>query len=181
VAIARAFATNPKLLVADEPVSALDVSIQASILNLLTQLQLERGTSTLLISHDITAVGYLADVVAVMYLGRIMERTDARELFTPPMHPYTEALISAIPSIDPKHMDPNHLEGELPSPTEIPTGCPFYARCPRSLGEICQIEEPPWQELPNGKRIYCHIPGDELLQLQEKHGLENPSCERVNQ
>jgi len=170
VAIARAFATNPKLLLADEPVSALDVSVQASILNLLIQLQLENDISTLLISHNITVVGYLADVVAVMYLGRLMEVTDTRDLFTPPMHPYTEALISAIPSMDPKIKEPIRLEGDLPKPTELPLGCPFYSRCFRSLGEICQSQEPPWQELPGGKRIDCHIPVDELRSLQVAQG-----------
>jgi peptide/nickel transport system ATP-binding protein len=180
-AIARAFATNPKLLVSDEPVSALDVSVQASILNLLFQLQMEHSTATLLISHNIPAVAYLADIVAVMYLGRLMEITDAHDLFTPPLHPYTEVLNSAIPAIDSKSEQSIRLEGDLPSPAEIPSGCPFFSRCPRSLGEICQSEEPPWQELPSGKRIYCHIPANDLHQLQDNLGLEHPSDERVPQ
>jgi peptide/nickel transport system ATP-binding protein len=181
VAIARAFATNPKLLLADEPVSALDVSVQASILNLLMQIQFKHDTSIILISHDITAVAYLADVVAVMYLGRLMEITDAQELFTPPLHPYTEALISAIPAMDPGSKQPIRLEGDPPSPTELHAGCPFYARCPRRLGEICRTEEPHWQDLPSGKRIYCHIPGDELLSLQENHDLDISSAKGETQ
>jgi peptide/nickel transport system ATP-binding protein len=180
-AIARAFATNPKLLVADEPVSALDVSVQASILNLLFQLQMEHTTATLLISHNIMAVAYLADIVAVMYLGRLMEVTNSHDLFTPPLHPYTEALNSAIPAIDSRSEQSIRLEGDLPSPAEIPSGCPFFSRCPRSLGEICQSEEPPWQDLPSGKRIYCHIPANDLHQLQDNLGLEHLSDERAPQ
>jgi len=173
-AIARAFASNPKLLLADEPVSALDVSIQASILNLLMQLQAENETAILLISHDIAAVGYLADIVAVIYLGKLMEITDAWDLFTPPLHPYTEALISAIPSIEGEKLPtPIRLDGEVPSPAKIPVGCPFHTRCPRILGEICQREEPAWQELTSGKRIYCHILSDELQRLQNPDVLLN--------
>jgi peptide/nickel transport system ATP-binding protein len=168
VAIARAFAANPSLLLADEPVSSLDVSVQATILNLLNELQQERGNAILFISHDLAVVGYLADVVAVMYLGQLMEVAGAADLFTPPYHPYTEALLSAIPVPDPTaEQEQIRLEGELPSPTAVLTGCPFHTRCPRFLGDICVQETPPWREGENGARIFCHIPLEELRAAQE--------------
>ena len=168
VAIARALAANPELLLADEPVSALDVSVQASILNLLLQLQCEHEITIMLISHDISVIGYLADIIAVIYLGKIMEITYARDLFTPPFHPYTEALQYSIPSIGAAIRSRSiRLAGEVPAPSRAPKGCPFHARCPRSLGELCQTQEPPWQTLPTGKRLYCHIPAKELQQMQD--------------
>jgi peptide/nickel transport system ATP-binding protein len=167
VAIARAFATLPDLLVADEPVSALDVSVQASILNLLNELQLQQGTAVLLISHDIAVVGYLADVVAVLYLGHLMEVTPADDLLRRPHHPYTEALLSAVPIPDPAaEQAPVRLAGEVPSAVHVPSGCPFHTRCPRFLGPICVQQTPPWREEPSGKRIFCHIPLDELAASQ---------------
>ena len=158
VAIARAFAAHPDLLIADEAVSALDVSVQASILNLLNDLQAEHGNTLLFISHDLAVVGYLADRIAVMYLGQLMEIADAADLFSPPHHPYTEALLSAIPIPDPQaEQEHIHLEGDIPSQTRKSSGCPFHPRCPRFLGDICRSETPPWQELPGGKRVFCHI------------------------
>jgi peptide/nickel transport system ATP-binding protein len=174
-AIARAFAANPDLFIADEPVSALDVSVQASILNLLSDLQETRGVGTLFISHDLAVVGYLADEVAVIYAGSLMEVAGSGDLFDPPHHPYTEALLSAIPHIDPEiKSDPIRLEGDVPDQMNVPQGCPFHPRCPRyaqmkdSLGKICQSQAPPWQETSSGKRIYCHIPTAELKEIQEK-------------
>jgi peptide/nickel transport system ATP-binding protein len=179
VAIARAFAANPELLISDEPVSALDVSVQASILNLLNELQAERGSSNLFISHDLAVVGYLADVIAVIYAGNLMEVARADDLFRPPYHPYTEALLSAIPQPDPEvEQEAIRLQGDVPSQVDIPGGCPFHPRCPRFLGDICTTETPPWREVadeadpaetqdrPASKRIFCHIPLAELKRQQ---------------
>lgn len=168
VAIARAFASSPELLLADEPVSALDVSVQANILNLLAELQNERQTAMLLISHDIAVVGYLADQIAVMYLGELMQVSPAEAIFDAPYHPYTEALLSSVPPPDPfVEQKRIRLEGELPSAIDLPSGCPFHTRCPRFLGDICVQQTPPWWETADGKRIFCHIPVEELLQNQE--------------
>ena len=167
-AIARAFASQPDLLLADEPVSALDVSVQAAILNLLAELQLEQQNALLLIAHDIAVVGYLADQIAVMYLGQFMQFSPAETIFDPPYHPYTEALLSAVPPPDPfVQQEQIRLEGELPSAVDPPTGCPFHTRCPRFLGDICVNELPPWRETKDGKRIFCHIPLEELERTQE--------------
>jgi peptide/nickel transport system ATP-binding protein len=167
VAIARAFATNPDLLIADEPVSSLDVSVQAAILNLINELQLEKKNSVLFISHDLAVVGFLADRIAVIYLGQLMEVARTADLFKPPYHPYTEALLSAIPLADPQaEQEQIRLEGELPKPTDEIVGCPFHTRCPRFLGDICVAQQPPWQVDDRGKRIYCHIPLEELRQKQ---------------
>jgi len=168
VAIARAFAASPELVICDEPVSSLDVSVQAAILNLIHDLQRQHRNSLLLISHDLAVVGYLADVIAVVYLGHLMEVAPASKLFEPPYHPYTEALLSAIPDVDPtRRGKPIHLVGDIPRPTNIPTGCPFHTRCPRFLGKICVDETPPWQTTPRTKnRIFCHIPVSELAAMQ---------------
>lgn len=170
VAVARAFASNPDLLIADEPVTSLDVSVQASILNLLNNLQVEHQSSLLFISHNLAVVGYLADTIAVIYLGQLMEVAASQDLFEPPYHPYTEALLSAIPLADPAADQKQiRLEGEIPSPTDVPSGCPFHTRCPRFLGEICVEELPPWRvDEATGKRYYCHIPVDELKAAQER-------------
>ncbi|MCK5428995.1 MAG: ABC transporter ATP-binding protein, partial [Anaerolineales bacterium] len=168
VAIAQAFAANPALLIADEPVSALDVSVQANILNLLKDLQREHETASVLISHDIAVVTYLADEVAVMYLGQIMQFGDSRQLLTPPYHPYTEALLSAIPLADPDHkLQSIRLQGDIAGSLDKPGGCPFHTRCPRFLGKICQDKTPPFQYIPEGKQIFCHIPLKELQTLQK--------------
>ncbi|HEV8309617.1 MAG TPA: ABC transporter ATP-binding protein [Methylomirabilota bacterium] len=167
VAIARALAGDPEVIVADEPVSSLDVSVQAAIINLLTELQAKHGTTLLVISHDLSVVRYLADAVAVMYLGRVVEFGRAEDVFAPPYHPYTEALLSAVPIPDPDaQRDPIVLEGALPSPSEVPRGCPFSSRCPRKLGVVCEDTPPPEQRLAGGHRIVCHIPADELVRLQ---------------
>lgn len=168
VAIARAFASSPDLLLCDEAVSALDVSVQASILNLLNQLQEEHHSSMIFISHDLSVVSYLADVIAVMYLGNLMEIADAKTILHPPYHPYTEALLSAISVPDPTvKQEQIRLDGDVPSQLDVPTGCPFHTRCPRFLGAICRDQRPPWQvEETTGDRIFCHIPLDELRESQ---------------
>ncbi len=167
VAIARALAGNPDVIVADEPVSALDVSVQASILNLLNEIQAERDATLIVISHDLSVVRYLADHVAVMYLGVVVEFGHVTDVFAPPFHPYTEALLSAVPVPDPDGRGVRIvLEGTLPSATEIPRGCPFSTRCPRRIGAICDETPPPEQPLAGGHYISCHIPAEELAQLQ---------------
>jgi peptide/nickel transport system ATP-binding protein len=163
VALARAFAANPDLLLCDEPVSSLDVSVQASILNLIAALQGEHDSAVLFISHNLAVVAYLANTVAVIYAGELMEMADAQTLLKPPYHPYTEALLSAIPLMDPDAEQKQiRLEGDVPSPTERLSGCPFHTRCPRFLGEICIRETPPWRETEDGDRIFCHIPLEQL-------------------
>lgn len=170
IAIARAFSANPDLLICDEPVSSLDVSVQASILNLLTELQAENEFAMVFISHDLVVVGYLADRVAVLYLGQLMELADSKAVFSPPYHPYTEALLSSIPLLDPSATQESiRLEGEIPSAIEQPSGCPFHTRCHRSLGEICERETPPWRfDDETGCRILCHIPISELRSVQSQ-------------
>jgi peptide/nickel transport system ATP-binding protein len=167
VAIARAFAGTPRLVLCDEPVSALDVSVQAAILNLLVDLQVEQRVSYVFISHDLALVRYLADRIAVMYLGWLVDVGTAQSVFEPPHHPYTEALASAIPTLDLDAPRPRiKLEGTLPSPADPPSGCRFHTRCPRFLGEICRTEEPPWQRDGDGHVYRCHIPPDELREVQ---------------
>jgi peptide/nickel transport system ATP-binding protein len=163
VGIARAFAGNPAMVVADEPVSALDVSVQAAVTELLMDIQREHGTTLLFISHDLSVVRYLADRIIVMYLGQIMESGETSEIFAPPYHPYTEALLSAIPIADP-NVKKRHivLEGALPSVLDPPKGCPFNTRCPKKLGDICDREMPPVQKASDGHGIACHIPLEEL-------------------
>ncbi|HLA42297.1 MAG TPA: dipeptide ABC transporter ATP-binding protein [Aggregatilineales bacterium] len=168
VVIARAFASDPELVICDEPVSALDVSVQSAVLNLLAQLQDENETAYLFISHDLAVVGYLADYIAVMYLGELFEVGYGEEMFEPPFHPYTEALISAIPIPDPTYkVEHVLLEGELPSAQNIPSGCRFHTRCPHKIGDICEQEIPPWRDDENGHFIKCHIPLDELTEMQK--------------
>ncbi len=168
LAIARAFAGDPKIVVADEPTSALDVSVQAAILNLLSELQLKSKTSYLLISHDLGVVRYLADRIAVLYLGRIMEVGDSETVFRGPNHPYTEALLSAVPNVDGGEQKRILLEGEIPSPADPPTGCVFNTRCPRVIRGLCEVTEPPLIEVEPGHLMSCHIPIDELRTLQRK-------------
>jgi peptide/nickel transport system ATP-binding protein len=166
VAIARAFAGDPRIVVCDEPTSALDVSVQAAILNLLADLQAERQVSYLFISHDLGVVRYLSDRIAVLYLGRLMEIGSAERVFSGPHHPYTEALLSAIPSLDGEPQERIRLKGELPSAVNPPTGCVFHTRCPRKLGPICEQQEPPLAEVEGGHAIRCHIPLADLARLQ---------------
>ncbi len=163
VAIARAFAGHPRIVVCDEPTSSLDVSVQAAILNLLGDLQHDRDTSYLFISHDLRVVRYLSDRIAVLYLGRIMELGPAERVFDGPHHPYTEALLSAAPSVDGDTRERIRLDGEIPSAVNQPSGCVFHTRCQRRLeGDLCSTVEPPLTPTPDGGVIRCHIPFDQL-------------------
>jgi len=167
VAIARAYAGNPRILVCDEPTSALDVSVQAAILNLLAELQQRERVTYLFISHDLGVVRYLSDRIAVLYLGRLMEFGDAETVFSAPHHPYTEALLSAVPSLDGTSRKRIILTGEIPSPAHPPSGCVFHTRCPRRLPTgICESTEPPLADVGAGHLMRCHIPLDDLRQLQ---------------
>ena len=175
IAIARAFAGSPTLVICDEPASALDVSVQASILNLLADLQASGGISYIFISHDLAVVRYLADRIAVMYLAELMEIGGAEAVFTPPQHPYTEALMSAIPTIDfahPRRRIPLH--GAVPSLSAPPSGCRFHTRCHRMLGAVCVEQEPPWRDVGEGHAYRCHIPADELRDLQVATAAGDP-------
>ena len=156
VAIARAFAGEPRVVVCDEPTSALDVSVQAAILNLLAELQADNGISYLFISHDLAVVRYLADRIAVLYLGRVMEIGDAETVFRAPHHPYTEALLSTVPHADGAARPRIQLEGEIPSHADPPSGCVFHTRCPRVIGDICVNEEPAQREVEPGH--FCALP-----------------------
>ena len=150
----------------DEAVSALDLSVKAQIINLLQDLQRELGLALLFISHDLAIVEHISHRVAVMYLGRVVELADKRALFARPQHPYTEALLSAVPVPDPDAQGARIiLEGSLPSATELAPGCPFSSRCPRRIGQICDETPPPTRELARGHRITCHIPVEELGRL----------------
>jgi peptide/nickel transport system ATP-binding protein len=171
VGIARAFAGRPDLVLCDEPVSALDVSVQAAVLNLLLEIQKEHGTTMIFISHDLGVVRFIADYVAVMYLGQVMEIGSAESIYAPPYHPYTESLLAAIPIPDPDIKQEHiRLEGSVPSPLNPPSGCRFHTRCPRRKllpdgGRVCETHEPPWQEAGGGHRIFCHIPLEQLRGL----------------
>ena len=168
VAIARAFAGDPRIVICDEPTSALDVSVQAAILNLLNDLQRREHVSYLFISHDLGVVRYLSNRIAVLYLGKLMEVGLAEAVFGAPQHPYTEALLSAVPTLEDTSKERIRLEGEIPSAANPPSGCVFHTRCPRYLGEICNTTEPPLREAESGHVIRCHIPVDELRRLQTK-------------
>lgn len=174
VGIARAFAGNPRVVVADEPVSALDVSVQAAVTQLLMEIQNENRTTLLFISHDLSLVRYLADRVIVMYLGRIVEQGTTDEVFAPPYHPYTEALLSAVPIADTLVKKKRIvLEGDIPSAVNPPPGCPFQTRCPRKIGRICEEQLPPFQEFGEGQRIACHIDSAELREMEPVIELQN--------
>ena len=160
IGIARTLAVRPRLVVADEPVSALDLSIQAQIVNLLKDLQEEFGLTYLFISHDLGVIEHVCDRVAVMYLGRIVEVADAEQLYLMPRHPYTEALLNAVPVPDPnRHRRKQVLGGEIPSPIDPPAGCHFHPRCPYAQ-EICRQEYPPLIEYADGQLAACHFSGE---------------------
>jgi peptide/nickel transport system ATP-binding protein len=168
VGIARAFAGRPDLVLCDEPVSALDVSVQAAVLNLLLEIQREYNTSLIFIAHDLSVVRFFSDLIAVMYLGEIVEMGPAQAIYEPPYHPYTESLLAAVPVPDP-NLEQKHirLEGAVPSALHPPSGCHFHPRCPRrdlapEGGKICEVEEPPFQQAGGGHRILCHIPVERL-------------------
>ena len=157
ISIARTLVCNPNFVVADESVAALDVSIQADILNLLQTLQDELGLTFLFISHDLSVVAHICDHVAVMYLGTLVESAPTRKLFDNPSHPYTKALLSAIPSLDPDDSGKaQKLEGEIPSPVNPPPGCRFHTRCPLAE-DRCRSEVPIWRELSEGHSVACHF------------------------
>lgn len=159
IGIARALAVDPKLLLCDEPISALDVSIQAQIVNLLMDLREQNGLTYLLISHDLSMVKHVSDCILVMYLGEVVEESGADELYAQPLHPYTKALISAIPIPDPKVERARQrivLEGQVPSPVDPPAGCRFAGRCPRAC-DRCRESKPELRELAPGHRVACHL------------------------
>jgi peptide/nickel transport system ATP-binding protein len=169
IGIARALVVQPQFVVCDEPVSALDVSIQAQILNLLMDLQKEFGLTYLFVAHDLSVVEHVSDRVAVMYLGRLVEVAPTQELFYQPLHPYTEALMSAIPALDPDEvMSPVMLKGEIPSPANPPTGCPFHPRCPY-VQDICRQDMPALKEYRPGHFAACHFAD----QLSLKGAIKN--------
>ncbi|UZD44677.1 ABC transporter ATP-binding protein [Peribacillus frigoritolerans] len=157
IGIARALALNPKFIVCDEPISALDVSIQAQVVNLLKELQKEMGLTYLFIAHDLSMVKYISDRILVMYLGRMMELSDSDSLTKDPLHPYTQALLSAVPIPDPTiKRERIVLKGDVPSPINPPSGCVFRTRCPKAM-EICSSTVPEWKEQKPGHFVACHL------------------------
>ncbi len=157
ICIARALAVNPRLIVADEPISALDVSIQAQVMNLLEELQKEKRIAYVFISHNLLAVEHFSDIVAVMYLGRIVEMAKTEEFFGEPLHPYSDALLNAVPKPEIKEKAKRIiLKGDVPSPIDVPAGCPFYPRCPRRF-EPCDKIVPVFKEAKRGRWVSCHL------------------------
>jgi peptide/nickel transport system ATP-binding protein len=172
VGIARALASRPDLIICDEPVSALDVSVQAAVINLLLEIQEIYGSSMIFIAHDLSVVRYFSDDIAVMYLGQVVEVGPAEAIYSPPYHPYTEALLSAVPIPDPDAEQKSiRLSGNVPSALNPPLGCRFHTRCPRRHemlpdgGHICEKETPPWRATDQGHRILCHISLEELKKI----------------
>ena len=172
IGIARALALHPRLIVADEPVSALDVSVQAQVLNLLLDLQASLGLTYLFVAHDLSVVKHISDRVAVMYVGRIVEMAPTEALFTTPKHPYAEALLSAVPEPDPRLRTQRIvLQGEVASPMHPPSGCYFHPRCPYAV-DVCKTEAPAWEETSPGHFVSCHRAGE--LQLSGVYELGSP-------
>jgi len=160
IGIARALVLEPKLIIADEPLSALDVSVQASVMNLMQEIQEEFGISFIMIAHDLAVVEHMSDEVAVMYLGRIVELASASEIYASPKHPYTEILLRSVPSLDPRApRNWSRVQGEVPSPMKPPSGCPFHTRCPARM-DVCSTVRPALQTLPGGRRVACHLYGE---------------------
>lgn len=166
VGIARAIASNPAAVICDEPVSALDVSVQAAVLNLLLEIQNQQNTTMILISHDLSSVRFFSDDVAVMYLGRLCEIGPCESIYSSPSHPYTAALLAAVPRPNPELEQIGvRLHGRVPSAVNPPSGCRFNTRCPFKIGEICEKEEPPKRDMGGGHLIYCHLSPEELTKL----------------
>ena len=171
VGIARALAARPNLVICDEPVSALDVSVQAAVLNLLNELQANMDTAFMFIAHDLSVVRYILDYVAVMYLGNIVEYGPAEAIYSPPYHPYTEALLSAVPIPDPEARQWRiRLSGDVPNALDPPAGCPFNTRRHRKNqmtdgGELCRSKVPGWHKLDDEHRIFCHLPLETLRKM----------------
>ncbi|WP_110112286.1 oligopeptide/dipeptide ABC transporter ATP-binding protein [Bacillus sp. CGMCC 1.16541] len=169
IGIARALALNPDFIIADEPISALDVSVQAQVVNLMKKLQKEKGLTYLFIAHDLSMVKHISDRIGVMYLGHLVELTESKELYKKPLHPYTQALLSAIPIPDPDVEDKRErmiLKGEIPSPMNPPSGCVFRTRCPFAM-EACATTKPKWQEVEEKHFVACHLYDQSVIGNQD--------------
>ncbi len=181
ICIARALAVKPKLVICDEPVSALDVSIQAQIINLLKELQNTMGLTYLFISHDLSVVKYITDQIMVMYLGNNMEMGDTKEIFANPLHPYTKALFSAVPVPDPDaKMNRIILKGDIPSPANPPKGCKFHTRCEKCMS-VCKLKNPEFIEYEKNHSVACHLYNKDVMENLEKYDAELAELERLEQ